>query len=129
MGSALVLICDENPLLVEVLEHHLGHRGYRTAVARDGSEALALLMEEPPDAVIMETMLPVHDGHEILRRIRESDRLKDLPVIVLSARRQDRDIVETLELGASDYLTKPFILDELFVRLARLLAKRPTCSR
>ena len=58
----------------------------------------------------------------MLRRIRENDQLKDLPVIVLSARKQDRDIVEALELGASDYMTKPFILDELVARLARLMS-------
>ena len=123
MSSEFVLICDDDPLLTELLEHRLGQRGYETAVARDGGEALALLAERPPDAVIMESMLPVHDGYEVLRRIRENDRLKDLPVIVLSARKQDRDIVEALELGASDYMTKPFILDELVARLARLMSR------
>jgi DNA-binding response OmpR family regulator len=124
MGSGLVLICDDDPLLTELLEHRLGQRGYRTVVARDGDEALALLRENIPDAVILETILPVQDGHEVLRQIRETDRLKRLPVIVLSARKQDRDIVETLELGADDYMTKPFILDELVARVARLI-RRP----
>ena len=123
MGSGFVLICDDDPLLTELLEHRLGQRGYETAVARDGGEALALLAERPPDAVILESMLAVHDGYEVLRRIRENDRLKDLPVIMLSARKQDRDIVEALELGASDYVTKPFILDELVARLARLISR------
>ena len=121
MDSGLVLICDDDPLLTELLEHRLGQRGYRTAVARDGGEALAQLMANPPDAVIMESMLPVHDGHEILRYIREHSALKDLPVIILSARKQEGDIVTALELGASDYVTKPFILDELVARLARLM--------
>ncbi|TMJ13220.1 MAG: response regulator [Alphaproteobacteria bacterium] len=124
MGSGLVLICDEDRLLTELLEHRLGQRGYRTMVAHDGGEALASLARRPPDAVIMESMLAVHDGHELLREIRGSDRLKDLPVIVLSARKQDRDIVRALEMGASDYLTKPFILDELVARLARLMRRR-----
>ena len=78
-----------------------------------------------PDAVIMESMLPVHDGHEILRHIRESSALKDLPVIILSARKQEGDILAALELGASDYVTKPFILDELVARLARLIPSAP----
>ena len=123
MGSGFVLICDDDPLLIELLEHRLGQRGYETAVARDGGEALAFLAGRPPDAVILESMLAVHDGYVVLRRIRENDRLKDLPVIVLSARKQDRDIVEALELGASDYVTKPFILDELVARLARLMSR------
>jgi DNA-binding response OmpR family regulator len=121
MGSGLVLICDDDPLLTELLEHRLSQRGYQTVVAHDGGEALSLLAEKLPDAVIMESMLPVCDGHEVLRQIRESNRLKDLPVIMLSARKQDRDIVAALELGASDYVTKPFIPDELVARLARLM--------
>ena len=123
MSSEFVLICDGDSLLTELLEHRLGQQGYETAVARDGGEALALLAERPPDAVIMESMLPVNDGYEVLRQIRENDQLKDLPVIMLSARKHARDIVEALELGASDYMTKPFILDELVARLARLIGR------
>jgi CheY-like chemotaxis protein len=74
MDSGLVLICDDDELLTELLEHRLGQRGYRTTVARDGGEALALLAANPPDAVIMESMLPVHDGYEILRHIRQTAR-------------------------------------------------------
>ena len=123
MSSGFVVICEDDPLLTELLAHRLGRRGYETAVARDGNEALALLAKRPPDAVITESMLPGNDGHEVLRWIRENDQLSDLPVIILSARKQDRDIVEALELGASDYVTKPFILDELVARLARLLGR------
>jgi DNA-binding response OmpR family regulator len=123
MSSGFVVIFEHDSLLTELLEHRLGQRGYETAVARDGHEALALLAEKPPDAVIMESMLPGQDGHEVLRWIRQNDQLKDVPVIILSARKKDRDIVEALELGASDYVTKPFILDELVARLARLLSR------
>jgi DNA-binding response OmpR family regulator len=123
MGSEFVLICDADALLTELLEHRLGQQGYVTAVARDGGEALKLLAERPPDAVIMESMLPVSNGYEVLRRIREDARFENLPVILLSARKQTRDIVEALELGASEYMTKPFILDELVARLARLLGR------
>lgn len=123
MSAGFVIICDDDPLLAELLEHRLGLQGYETAVARDGGEALALIAERSPDAVIMELMLPVNDGYQVLRRIRENDRLKNLPVIMLSARKQARDIVKALELGASDYVTKPFIIEELVVRLARLMGR------
>ena len=123
MSSEFVLICDADSLLTELLEHRLGQQGYVTAVARDGGEALRLLAERRPDAVIMETMLPVRDGYEVLRRIREDARFENLPVILLSVRNQARDIVEALELGASEYMTKPFILDELVARLARLMGR------
>ena len=129
MGSGFVLICDGDRLLTELLQHRLGRRGYETAVAHDGSEALALLAQRPPDAVILETILRIHDGHEVLRHIRADGRLRDLPVIMLSARRQDRDIVDALELGASDYVTKPFIPDELVARLARLIKSPPRMKR
>jgi DNA-binding response OmpR family regulator len=119
--SGLVLICDDDVLLTELLEHRLGQQGYTTKIARDGAMALALLADDRPAAVITKLMLPVLDGQELLRRIRADERLKDLPVIVLSQRKRDRDIVEALELGASDYVTKPFIPDELLARLARLI--------
>ena len=124
MRTGLVLICDDDALLTELLEHRLGRSGFVTAVARDGATALDVMADWQVDAIIMESMLPVVDGHELLRRIRESHRLRNLPVIVLSARRQDRDIVEALELGASDYVTKPFIPDELVARLTRLIGDR-----
>jgi DNA-binding response OmpR family regulator len=119
--SGLVLICDDDSLLTELLEHRLGQQGYSTSVARDGAGALAALVEKCPDAVITNLMLPVLDGYELLRRIRADERFRALPVIVLSQRRRDRDIVEALRLGASDYVTKPFIPDELVARLARLI--------
>ena len=125
MPSGFVLICDDDPLLAELLEHRLGQRGYETAVACDGGEALAMIEARQPDAVILESMLHVHDGPELLRRIRENTRLKDLPVIVLSARKRDHDILEALELGASDYVTKPFIPDELIARMVRCIESRP----
>jgi DNA-binding response OmpR family regulator len=124
MSCGFVLICDDDPLLAELLEHRLGLQGYETAVARDGGEALALIAQRPPDAVIMESLLPANDAYEVLRRIRENDHFKSLPIIVLSARTHARDIVEALELGANDYVTKPFILDELIARLARLMGGR-----
>ncbi|MFL6724874.1 MAG: response regulator transcription factor [Sphingomicrobium sp.] len=124
MSCGFVLICDDDPLLAELLEHRLGLQGYETAVARDGGEALALIAQRPPDAIIMESLLPANDAYEVLRRIRENDHFKSLPIIVLSARTHARDIVEALELGASDYVTKPFILDELIARLARLMGGR-----
>jgi DNA-binding response OmpR family regulator len=124
MASGHVLICDDDPLLTQLLEHRLGQSGYRTTVAQDGEQALELLARAPPDAVILDSMLAVHDGLEVLRRIRESPQLKDLPVIVLSARKQGHDIAGALELGANDYVTKPFIPEELLARLARLVRAR-----
>lgn len=121
MSKKLVLICDDDPLLVELLEYRLAARGFATAVAMDGAEALARAAELHPDAILLDAMMPVHDGYEVLRRLREDAATKDVPVIMLTARRQERDIVSALELGANDYMVKPFIPEELVTRLTRLL--------
>ncbi|MCT2558433.1 response regulator [Tsuneonella sp. YG55] len=121
-APATVLIADDEPLLTELLVFRLSARGYETVVARDGREALAKLDDANPQAVVLDMMMPVHDGLEVLRRMRASERHAATPVIMLSARRGEADVIGALELGANDYLVKPFLPEELLVRLARLLA-------
>ncbi|MDQ3139303.1 MAG: response regulator [Pseudomonadota bacterium] len=116
-----ILVCDDDALLIDLLEYRLASRGYEIIIARDGSEALARLAEATPDAIILDAMMPVVDGYEVLRRIRETEALAAIPVIMLTARKQERDILEALELGANDYIVKPFIPEELVARLSRLL--------
>jgi DNA-binding response OmpR family regulator len=117
----LILIADDEPLLTELLEFRLGARGYRTVVAQDGREALAKLDEERPDAVVLDAMMPVHDGFEVLRRMRANVAHKDIPVIMLTARRGEQDVLGALELGANEYLVKPFMPEELLMRLGRII--------
>jgi DNA-binding response OmpR family regulator len=116
-----ILVCDDDPLLVDLLDYRLTSRGYDVIVARDGGEAMARLQEATPDAIVLDAMMPVADGYEVLRRIREDEALAAIPVIMLTARKQERDIIQALELGASDYIVKPFIPEELVARLGRLL--------
>ncbi len=121
MTTKLILICDDDPLLVELLEFRLGARGFDTASAADGQQALDQAAALRPDAIVLDAMMPVHDGYEVLRRLREDEALRATPVVMLTARRQERDIVSALELGASEYMVKPFIPEELVARLTRLL--------
>ena len=123
-ATKLVLIADDEPLLTEMLEFRLRAKGFDTVVARDGREALAMFDEAKPQAVVLDAMMPVHDGFEVLRRIRASYDNGDVPVIMLSARRNEADIVGALEMGASDYMVKPFPPEELMVRLQRLLSAK-----
>ena len=116
-----ILVCDDDPLLVDLLQYRLTARGYDVTVAEDGGKALRRLQDMRPDAILLDAMMPVIDGYEVLRQIRENPDLKDVPVIMLTARRQEQDIVTALELGANDYLVKPFIPEELAARLARLI--------
>jgi DNA-binding response OmpR family regulator len=116
-----ILICDDDPLLVDLLEYRLASRGYAVTVAEDGGKALRRLQEMKPDAILLDAMMPVIDGYEVLRKIRENPETAKIPVIMLTARKQEQDIVMALELGANDYLVKPFIPEELVARLGRLL--------
>jgi len=118
-----ILVCDDDDLLVELLHFRLSAKGYGVRIARDGGEAVDSAREETPDAIVLDAMMPVIDGYEVLRQIREAPHMRELPVIMLTARKGERDIVEALRLGASDYLAKPFIPEELTARLTRLLAK------
>ncbi len=119
-----ILIADDEPLMLELLEFRLAQRDYRTITATDGREALARLEDSAPDAVVLDAMMPVHDGLEVLRRMRASPEHAETPVIMLTARRGEKDIVGALEIGANDYLVKPFMPEELLARLARLLKDR-----
>jgi DNA-binding response OmpR family regulator len=116
-----ILVCDDNELLVELLSFRLENKGYRVLIARDGAQAVALAEQHLPDAIILDTMMPVMDGQLVLRRLRSQTETAAIPVIMLTARKQQRDIVDAFDLGASDYLVKPFIPEELMMRLARLL--------
>jgi DNA-binding response OmpR family regulator len=123
MTNQHILVCDDDELLVDLLTYRLGTKGYRVSAARNGGEALERLANDRPDAVVLDAMMPVVDGFEVLRRIREEPETAALPVVMLSARKQERDIVGALELGANDFVVKPFIPEELVVRLARLLGE------
>jgi CheY-like chemotaxis protein len=121
--AATVLVCDDDPLILDLLDYRLSARGYRVELARDGQEGLARVAERRPDAMVLDAMMPRVDGFEVLRKLRESEETRRIPVIILTARRQERDVLDALKLGADDFLTKPFIPEELLSRLALLLAR------
>jgi len=117
-----ILVCDDDALLVDLLDYRLTGRGFEVLIARDGAEALTIAAARTPDAIVLDTMMPVVDGHQVLRRLRADPATSAIPVIMLTARKLERDIVGALELGADDYLVKPFIPEELMSRLTRLMA-------
>ena len=119
--SKTILVCDDDPLLVDLLRFRLGSRGFTVITARDGGEAMVLVAKSPPDAVVLDAMMPVIDGYEVLRRLRSDPATAGIPVVMLSARKGESDIVGGLELGADDYMIKPFIPEELVMRLTRLV--------
>lgn len=121
-----VLIAEDDDLIAELVEYKLRLEGFEVSLVHDGAEAWERLQADCPDLVILDGMLPGMDGLEILRRIRETDGIPDVPVVMLTARRLEQDIVDGLRLGASDYLVKPFMPEELMARIMRLLKKGGT---
>ncbi|GAB2599255.1 response regulator transcription factor [Pseudactinotalea suaedae] len=109
-----VLTVDDDPAILRTLGINLRARGYEVLVASDGRSALQAVREDTPDVVLLDLGLPDVDGVTVLRTVRENS---DVPVLVVSARAGSEDKVEALDLGANDYVTKPFDLEELFARL------------
>ena len=105
MSGTRVLVVDDEPTVREVVVSYLRRDGHLVAEAADGATALALLDAEPPDLVVLDLMLPGVNGLDILRRVRATG---DIPVIMLTARADESDRVAGLELGADDYVVKPF---------------------
>jgi two-component system, OmpR family, KDP operon response regulator KdpE len=118
-----VLIVEDDPNIVDLIRANLAVRGFDTLVSFDGSKALALLETEEPDMVLLDLMLPEVDGFELCRQIRERS---NVAIIVVSARGGEQDKVTALNMGADDYMTKPFGIEELLARiLATLRRTRP----
>ena len=118
-----VLVVDDEEIVRDVVVRYLKRDGYRTLEAADGEEALRLLEQESPALVVLDVMLPRHDGLELCRWIRARS---DLPIIMLTARGEEADRIVGLELGADDYVTKPFSPRELAVRVRNLLRRAAT---
>jgi len=120
MTAHRILIADDDPLLRSLLVHRLSADGYEVSVAEDGSQALVAITDLKPDLIVLDALMPVMDGFEVLRRLKSSQATV-APIIMLTALKREQDIVGALQLGAADYLVKPFIPDELSQRVRRLL--------
>ena len=124
MATPTVLIADDHAVSTYLLSHCLTSAGFRVCTAQDGREALQLMSTESPALVILDVMMPVMDGLEVLRHAKADAALAAIPVIVVTSREQDSDILEALKLGAADYLVKPFEPTELLTRVARIIEQR-----
>ena len=125
-----ILIVEDEPALVELLTYNLEKAGFRTAVARDGEEAMLAVAEAKPDLVLLDWMLPYVSGIEICRRLRRDPETRDLPVILLTARGEEGDRIRGLESGADDYVVKPFSPSELIARVRAVMRRtRPAFDK
>ncbi len=121
--DAHILVVDDEPDIAALVAYHLARESYRVRTATTGPEALVAVEREVPDLVILDLMLPEMSGLEVLRELRGRPELAGIPVILLTARKEERDRVEGLELGADDYVPKPFSPQELVLRVRAVLRR------
>jgi DNA-binding response OmpR family regulator len=121
MTGELLLLVDDEPNIIELAQLYLEREGYRTVSAADGKSALEVVEQHRPDLVVLDVMLPELDGLEVCRRLRKKE--DPVPILMLTARDEDIDKIMGLELGADDYLTKPFNPRELVARVKAVLRR------
>jgi len=122
MRGASVLIVEDDPALLRGLKDNFEAQDYRVQIARDGREGLSAALANPPDLLLLDIMLPKMNGYEICRAVRAKK--LEMPIIMLTAKGQEEDIIRGLELGADDYITKPFSVRELIARVKAFLRRR-----
>ena len=120
MSRPRVLVVDDEPVVLEVVERYLVREGYEVTTATDGQEALDQLESHKFDLAILDVMMPKLDGFTVCARVRE---FSSMPIIMVTARGQDQDKIRGLDLGADDYLTKPFSVEELLARVRSVLRR------
>ncbi len=119
-ASARILIVDDEPAVVDLIDYNLTRQGFLTVTAGDGPAALRLAQEQQPDLIVLDLMLPGMHGHDVCRELRKSS---TVPIIILTAQGEEIDRVLGLELGADDYLCKPFSVRELIARIKAVLRR------
>jgi two-component system alkaline phosphatase synthesis response regulator PhoP len=124
MNKARVLIIEDEPHIVLSLEYLLERGGYETATATDGERGLAMVRELRPDVVLLDLMLPRLNGYQVCQAIRSDPALARIPVIILSAKGQEVEVLKGLSLGAAQYITKPFGNAEILEAVRAVLAPR-----
>lgn len=117
-----VLVVDDEPHIVRLIQVNLQRQGYEVETANNGAQALAQIKESRPDLLVSDVMMPEMDGFELLANIRRDTSLMDLPVIMLTAKAQDKDVMTGYQTGADMYLTKPFNPAELIAFAKRILS-------
>ena len=129
MSQPRILVVDDDPQIVRLVRAYLDQNGFETLVAYDGQEALSLIRSQKPDLVVLDLMLPEMDGWEVTRIVRSDPALSATPIIMLTARVEDTDRIVGLEMGADDYVSKPFNPRELVARVRAVLRRAHGGSR
>ena len=122
--SRRILAVDDEQAIVRLIEVSMGRQGHTVITASDGREAVAKAEAERPDIILMDVMMPYVDGFEAIRLLKAKESTRDIPVILLTAKRHDADMLQGIESGAVSYLTKPFAPTELVALVEKILGER-----
>ncbi len=123
---AKILVAEDETHIADMISFKLSNAGHRVVRAHDGEEAMALAALELPELILLDAMMPGLGGFEVLRRLKADAVLRGVPVIMVTAKGQERDVVNGLREGATDYIVKPFSLKELAARVELVLQRGPT---
>ena len=119
-----ILVVEDEEDILELISYNLNREGYRVSTATTGEEGLRLAMRDKPDLIVLDLMLPGIDGIEVCRRLKADPQVRFIPVVMVTAKGEEADVVTGLELGADDYLTKPFSPKVLVARLRAVIRRR-----
>ncbi len=121
-SSYTIMVVEDNEDVAYLLKFMLSREGFNVLSAEDGRQAMALLVgEEPPDLVLLDIMMPYLNGFQLLEKIKNTSGWKEVPVVMLTSKSQESDVVRALDNGATDYIIKPFQADELLARVKGIL--------
>ncbi len=124
MSQTKILIVDDEADLVETIQFALELEGYNVLVASNGEEGLNIARQEKPDIILLDLMLPKLDGYKVCRLLKFDERYKSIPILMLTAKTQEKDKILGKETGANEYITKPFDMDELMAKIKSYLSKK-----
>ncbi|MBS4535398.1 response regulator transcription factor [Clostridium sp. D2Q-14] len=123
MSFEKILIVDDEEHIIELIKYNLEKNEYKVITAYDGKEAYEKAIKEMPDLILLDIMLPILDGIEVCKKIKKDEKTEDIPIIMLTAKGEEMDKVIGLEIGADDYITKPFGVRELIARIKAVLRR------
>jgi len=124
MSKETVLIVDDEEDIIELIKYNLKNEGYAILTAQTGEDAIKIVKQSQPDLIVLDLMLPGIDGLEVTKYLKNNDLSKDIPIVMLTAKGEESDIVTGLELGANDYISKPFSPKVLVARIRSILRRR-----
>jgi len=124
MAKETILIVDDEQDIIELIKYNLKNEGYSILTAQTGEQAIKIARQSQPDLMVLDLMLPGIDGLEVTKYLKNSEQTQDMPIVMLTAKGEESDIVTGLELGANDYISKPFSPKVLVARIRAILRRR-----